>query len=99
MLDRLEHSPELAKAIDQMTAVTRDFLGGDAIPRELVGFAVREVMRMLRAKRWASSQVLAYCRQLINAETARLGPATVTERRLWLDDQLAPWLLECEDGA
>lgn len=95
MLHRPEHSPEVTKATDQMTAVVRDFLRDGAIPRELVEFAACEAMRVLRAHRWSSSQVLTYCRQLINAQAARPGRETTPERQAWLCDQLSTWLMEC----
>lgn len=98
MLDRLEHSPEVKKATDQMTAVVRDFLRDGAIPLELVEFAVREVMRVLRAKQWAPSQVLVYCRKLINSQAAQLGRGRSVARQAWLDEQLATWLAEYGNG-
>lgn len=98
MLRRSEESLEATKAADQMTGVVDDFLRDDAIPRELVEFAVCEAMRVFRRCGWTSRRVLVYCRRMINAQAARLGTGLPLDRQAWLDEQLTAWILRCHDG-
>lgn len=97
MLQRRQ-SPAITKPINQMAAVVRHFLEDDAVPAELVEFAVSKAVTALRAAHWTPARVRTYCARVVAVEGALLERRALPERVRWLRSQLPGWLDGCLDG-